>query len=236
MTICFGHTAGLWKQNAADRIFSQCCRWNQLYWVRGSTSNINKSFLINRNWKSLQHQNDIKDWILLGKTHGICLAKLPLAIRHYNCVTFLFQMPISKWCSCMMWHTFTSFTGNLDQLQQHVLSTGWPQPVSRKTHKYLQFDCGTATLRSASTQNTYLETGIRNTPWQPQGTVILNFGVGSSGKSGSLQGIALESSSQVQRLQLHPLQLHNHMLMTLILGLNFVKDQLAWGFKPCFQR
>lgn len=110
MTGCFGQTTAPWKQNTAAMSFLECCRWHQLYWVKGSTSNKDKSFLINRNWKSRQHQNNIKVWILLGKTCGICLAKLLPAIQHYNCRTLSF-IPNAKHkrCSCVMWYSFISF-------------------------------------------------------------------------------------------------------------------------------
>lgn len=73
VTLCFGHTAAPRKQNAAAVIFPECCRWHQQLWVKGSTSDVSKSFLINGNWKSLQHQNKIKDpsgkdtWYFSGK-------------------------------------------------------------------------------------------------------------------------------------------------------------------------
>lgn len=109
-TVCFGHRTTPQKENAAAMIFPQCCRWHQLYWVKSSTSNMDKSFLINRNWKSLQHQNSVKDWTLLGKIHGICLAKSLPAIKHYNCRTLSFiPNAIHKWCSHVMWHSFFCF-------------------------------------------------------------------------------------------------------------------------------
>lgn len=136
----------------------------------------------------------------------------------------LFQMPSIKWSSCMMGHSFTSFW-------RKSRSTSVAPAEHRVTSTCLQKDTQIFAVwlwHCSIEMSSYMEhtawDWTRNIPWQQQGTAILHFGVGSSDNSCSLQGIALEGSSQAQRLQLHPLQLHNHMLITLLLGLNSVKD------------